>query len=85
MGESKFSLWFSGGVTIVEVAYEVVYNALKLKKKCSQWSSSRPVVAPSYILPPIANGSPLGSCSPGQNMTNTFAEWIQFPGQSFLV
>ena len=32
MGESKFSLWFSGGVTIVEVVYEVVYNALKFKK-----------------------------------------------------
>ena len=25
--------WFSGGVTIVKVAYEVVYNALMILKK----------------------------------------------------
>ena len=33
MGESKFLWWFSGGVTIVKVAYEVIYNALKILKK----------------------------------------------------
>ena len=71
MGESKFLWWFSGGVTIVEVAYEVIYNALK--------------ILTSYILTPIANGSPLGSCSPGQKRTDTLAEWIQFPGQSFEI
>ena len=48
---------------VIEVAFELPYNALKILKKnavsglaVAQWLPT------SYILPPIANGGPLGSC-----------------------
>ena len=55
--------------TIFEVAYEAVYNVLKILKKNAV---SGPAVAQwwptSYIFPPIDNGGPLGSYYLGKSL-----------------
>ena len=55
--------------TVFEVAFEIVYNALKILKNNAV---SGPAVAQwwptSYILPPVANGGPLASCYLGSSL-----------------